>query len=290
MDVATVDYWATAGRSYLHRVSPPAKVVAAVLCLAAVIVVENVLVIAALYVLALAAARRSAIPMRQFVMASLYPGVFAALFAFAQYQGDLMVPLTTIAKAVTAASVVLMVIATTPYPRLFATFRVVLPSLLVDVLYVTYRSVFIILEILGDVLTSVRLRGGLFGRNVRLRLKNLAAALGVGAIRSFDEGEHTYAVMRVRGYGGDISGERRQGVRPYDLPLLAAAAMIAAVAFTFRYEWRALNPFSWFPAACAVAVLLVVLALPRRRLQPAAVRDESVGADRNDRSTARPAP
>jgi cobalt/nickel transport system permease protein len=269
MDVATVDYWATGGRSYLHRASPPAKVIAGALGLAIVIGVENVLIIAALYLVVLAAARRSAIPLRPFIAASLYPAVFAALFALAQYQGNLIVPLTTISKAVTAASVVILVIATTPYPRLFATFQVVLPGVIVDVLYVTYRSVFIVLGILGDVLTSVRLRGGFFGRNWRLRLSNLAAALGVGAIRSFDEGEHTYAVMRVRGYSGNISGEQREAVRKHDLPLLAVAVILAAVAFLFRYEWRALNPFSWFPLALALLVLVVVLALPRPALRSA---------------------
>lgn len=277
MDVATVDYWATSGRSYLHRASPAAKVIAAGLCLAVVIGVANVLILVALYLTVLAAARRSAIPLRPFVLASLYPALFAVLFALAQYQGSWIVPLTTIAKAITAAGVVVLVIATTPYPRLFATFRVVLPSVIVDVLYVTYRSVFIVLGLLGHVLTSLRLRGGLFGRNVRQRVRNLAAAFGVAAIRSFDEGEHTYSVMRVRGYSGDISGEQRQVVRPHDLPLLAAAAAIAAVAFTFRYEWQALNPFSWFPALLALAGLLVALALPRpglRTVQAAATVDD----------------
>jgi len=46
MDVATVDYWATSGSSYLHRASTPAKVIGAALCLAIVIGVENVLIIA----------------------------------------------------------------------------------------------------------------------------------------------------------------------------------------------------------------------------------------------------
>ena len=270
MDVATVDYWATGGRSYLHRASPAAKVIAGALCLAVVIGVENVLIIAALYLVVLAAARRAAIPLRRFVLASLYPGLFAVLFALASYDGSLVLPLTIIAKAVTAAAVVVLVIATTPYPRLFATFHGVLPGVIVDVLYITYRSVFIVLGLLGDVLTSLRLRGGLLGRNVRERLRNLAAALGVAAIRSFDEGEHTYAVMRVRGYSGAISGEQRQVVRRHDLPLLVVAGAVAVVAFTFRVEWRALNPYSWFPALLALVVLIVMLVLPRPGLRSAA--------------------
>lgn len=266
MDVATVDLWATAGRSYLHRASPVAKVLAAALGLAGVIVVQNVLVVLTLYVVALAAARRSGLPLRAYAAASLYPGVFALLFAVAQYNGDLVVPATTIAKAVTAAAIVVLLIATTPYPRLFAVFRLVLPPLIVDVLYMTYRSVFIVLGILGQVLTAVRLRGGLLGRNAGLRLRNLAAALGVGAIHSLDVGERTYAVMRVRGYSGRISGETAGGLRLGDLPLLLAAGGLCALTVLFRYDWRALNPISWLPLAVAAALLASALVAPATRI------------------------
>lgn len=262
MDVATVDYWATAGRSYLHSASPLGKVAAGALGLAAVVVVQNLFVVLALYLVALAAARRSRLPLGKFVAASMYPGVFAFLFALAQYHGNLVIPLTTIAKAVTAASIVLLVIFTTPYPRLFAASRLFLPGVIVDVLYVTYRSVFIMLRLLGQVFTAVRLRGGFLGRNVSLRVRNLAAALGVAVIHSFDVSERTYAVMRVRGYSGRISGERAGGPAWRDAPLIAVAGALATIAFLFRFEWRALNPYSWFPLALAGAVFVLAVVVP----------------------------
>jgi cobalt/nickel transport system permease protein len=262
MDVATVDLWATAGRSPLHRTSPLAKVLAAGLCLAAIIVVQNVLVVLTIYLVALAAARRSGLPLRAYAAATLYPGVFAVLYAIAAYNGSLIGPLTIIAKAITAAAVVVLVIATTPYPRLFAVARLVLPALVVDVLYMTYRSVFIVLGILGRALTAMRLRGGLLGRNAGQRLRNLATAFGVGAIRSLEVGEHTYAVMRVRGYSGRISAEGAGGLAWRDAPALAAAAALCALAFVSRYDWRTVNPYSWLPVAAAAVVLLAAVALP----------------------------
>lgn len=262
MDVATVDYWSTSGRSRLHRASAPAKLIAATLCLAAVVVLQNVFVVAALFLLVLAAARRAGLPLGKFVLAALYPALFALLFAVAQFHGDLIVPATTIAKAVTAASIVVLLIATTPYPRLFAALRPVLPAVVVEALYMTYRSIFILLRILGDALTSMRLRGGFIGGGVRARLKNLAAALALGAVYSFDVSERTYTAMRLRGYSGRISGEEPGRLQASDLPLLAAGMLASAVGFLFRFEWRALNPYSWLPLAVALLVLAFALALP----------------------------
>jgi cobalt/nickel transport system permease protein len=272
VDVATVDYWATSGRSRLHRASAPAKIIAALLCLAAVIVLQNLFVVLALFLLALAAARRAGLPVGKFALAALYPALFAVLFAIAQFNGDLILPATTIAKAVTAASLVVLLIATTPYPRLFAALRPVLPAVVVEALYVTYRSVFILLRVLGDALMSMRLRGGFIGGGLRARLKNLAAALALGTVYSFDVSERTYTAMRLRGYSGRISGEEAGRLRSGDVPLLLAAGLVSGVGVLFRYEWRALNPFSWLPLALALLVLALALLLPL----PAGVRAAEV--------------
>jgi len=263
VDIATVDYWANAGGSYLHRASPTAKLMAAALGLAAVIVVFNLFLVATVFVLVVALAWRAGIPVRKLILISLYPGVFALLFAMAQFHGDFIIPGTTIAKAVGAASVVVLLIATTPYPRLFAALRPVLPGFIVEVLYVTYRSVFILLGVLSDVLIAVRLRGGFTGRALGRRLQGAAVALAVATLRSFEISERTYAVMQMRGYSGRISGEASGGLHLRDVPLVGAAAAVAGQAFLFRYEWRALNPFSWAPFAAALLVLAVAMLVPR---------------------------
>jgi cobalt/nickel transport system permease protein len=273
VDVATVDYWATAGRSRLHRASAPAKILAAIACLAAVVVLQNLFVVLALFFVVLAVVRRAGLPLGKFTLAALYPALFAVVFALAQFNGDFIVPATTIAKAVTAASIVVLLIATTPYPRLFAALRPVLPAVIVEALYVTYRSIFILLDILGDALTSTRLRGGFVGAGLRVRMKNLAAALALGTVYSFDVSERTYTAMRLRGYSGRISGEDAGRLRAGDAPLLVAALLASAIGFVFRFEWRALNPFSWLPLAIALLVLAVALAVPLRPgSRPAAVQ------------------
>ena len=266
MDVATVDLWATSGRSSLHRSSATAKIVAAALCLAAVIVVQNLLIVLAIFLLVLAATRRAGLPVRQLALGAGYAGVFAGLFAFAQYAGDLIVPLTTIAKAITAASVALLLISTTPYPRLFAVLGRILPGVLVDIFYMTYRSIFILLKCLHDVMVAVRLRGGLAGGNILVKARNLGTALALSVLHTFDVSERTYTVMRLRGYSGGLSGERVEGIRRGELPLIGLAMVVAAIAFVFRYAFVWLNPYSWLPLAIAVVVLIVSLALPLRAL------------------------
>lgn len=272
MDVATVDLWSTAGDSSLHRATPLAKVSAAALLLAAVVVVQNVLVVGAVFVLVLAAARRAALPLGKLVLGAMYPAVFAVLFAIAQFNGGFIVPATIIAKAVTAASVVVLLVATTPYPRLFAVFGLVLPGIVLDVLYTTYRSVFILLRCLGDSFTALRLRGGLAGRGAVRRARNLAAALALSVLHAFAISERTYAVMRLRGYSGRISGERAGRLALGDLPFLAVAVATAGVAFAWRYGWRWLNPYSWLPPAVALLALLAALLVPLRAHRPGVQR------------------
>jgi len=76
----------------------------------------------------------------------------------------------------------------------------------------------------------------------------------------------------------DRAAESRQ-LRPRDTPQRRAIAeQVARLGRSFtarelyeslRYEWQALNPFSWFPALLAMAALLVALALPRPGLRTA---------------------
>ncbi|MCL2503735.1 MAG: ATP-binding cassette domain-containing protein [Coriobacteriia bacterium] len=111
----------------------------------------------------LAVAVGSKLPMGTLLSLALYPAVFSAFFALVAAQGPLDSAII-VARAVTSALAALLIVLTTPYPRLFAPFSRVLPPLVSDSLLMTYRSLFFLLDRFEHMRTAVRLRGGLFAR------------------------------------------------------------------------------------------------------------------------------
>ena len=108
------------------------------------------------------------------------------------------------AKAPTMALVVLLVVTTTPYPRIFALFSRFLPALVAESLLMAYRAIFVLLELTRRLLLTLRLRGGLGGGSPWQRLKNLSIGLGLVLVHSMDYLQRLYMVMRLRGYSGHL--------------------------------------------------------------------------------------
>jgi cobalt/nickel transport system permease protein len=229
MDIATLDYWAISGRSVLHRASPLSKVIAALLVIAAVVTVQDLFVLVSIYLVLVAGVLISRLPAIRVLSLAAYPALFALLFAASEWNGSLLGPLLVIVRAVTAATTMLLLIVTTPYHRLFAVLRRLMPSAIADALLITYRSLFILLEILGALLTALRLRGGLIRRRPVHNARSMAAGMGLLLLRAIAYSERLYTVMHLRGYSGTmVAGASWRRMTAVDiLPLSVAAAILA---------------------------------------------------------------
>ena len=160
MDIVSIDRWAVGGNSTLHRASPLSKIIATAVFLVAVIISRQVSTLLALYIVLASLMALARLPLRQVLLIAAYPAVFAVLFAVSRWNGDWQAPAVIILKAVGAAMSMVLLIATTPYPDIFAAAGRVLPHLLADALFMTYRSFFVLLESMGHLMVAVRLRGG----------------------------------------------------------------------------------------------------------------------------------
>lgn len=267
MDISFVDRSATLGTSALHRAAPSAKLVVTGLLLASVIVSTNVLLVLAVALLLCSLAIGLRLRMRPLLLLALYPALFAALYAFAAGTTPLTAALI-IAKAVTSALSVLLLMFTTPYPQVFAPLQRALPAIIGDALLMTYRSLFLLLEKFANTLTAARLRAGLVGANPVRSATTITRSLGGVLLYSIDLSQRTHDIMHLRGYDGRLVVTPTPSDSPNrDHALIAAAATVALAAIAWRIWSPALNPYAWLPLAASLGALLVssVVSVSTRR-------------------------
>jgi len=257
MDIGIIDYWANRGDSILHRASAPSKVVAAALIVGGVVMTANLFVLLAIYLAVAAVIISARLPALRIAAIAAYPAIFALIFAVSRWDGSLLSPAIIVLRSLAAALTMLMLITTTPYPQVFATFHRFVPRAVGDGLFLTYRSLFIILDLLGDIWIALRLRGGVTrGRYVK-NVVNVSYGLGLLALRAFRLSQRLYDVMRLRGYAGRLVARRRaRKLSACDLYPLGLGASLAALSAATTLWPAILIPYVGYAPLAALAALL----------------------------------
>jgi len=230
MDVARIDYWAASGSGAFHRASVLAKVIFVGLVVAAAVVSRSAPALAAGYGLLLVVAAAARLPLLRILMLSLYAAVFAALYGISLRHMDLAVYGLVILKAITPALAVLMLIVSTPYPRLFSLTSAVLPELPAAGLFMTYRSFFILLDMMNNFIVALRFRAGLARGRIVKTISNIPRGIAMLLVAAVERSQRLYAVMAVRGYSGSMAEKERARLTRHDwLPLAAGGAVLLFV-------------------------------------------------------------
>lgn len=264
MNLAAIDSSATKGSSWLHHAAPRAKLAAFALVLSAVIVNWNALVIAAIGLLLAAVITSARVPGGLAFSLSMYPAIFAAVFAFSAAP-DTITGATIILKAIVAALTAVTLILTTPYPQVFAPLQKVMPTIVGDAMLMTYRSAFLLLGKFANLLTAIRLRSGLSSGQPVKNAKAITRALGGLLLYSIDLAQRDHDIMRLRGYEGRLRVTPSQGRSFYaDIALVAAAFLLAGAAVAARAYADAFNPYSWIAPVVSLVILLATAGLFRR--------------------------
>lgn len=209
MDIAIIDYWANNKESILHRASALSKILAVGMIIGAILITRDPFVVITIYLTLVALIILAGLPWVRILIIGTYPAIFALLLAAAYWRTGWVGPLNIVARAMAAALAMLMLITTTPYPDIFALFSRFMPTIVSDTLFVTYRSLFILLELMDHLLTGLRLRIGLSRKYFIRNLQPIGTALGVLLIHSFDRSQRLYDVMKLRGYRGGFSVSTR---------------------------------------------------------------------------------
>jgi cobalt/nickel transport system permease protein len=228
LDIASLDRWAYQGTSLLHRASAASKVFLMGTVLTAVVISSDLRFMLGIYLIILLLIRLSHLPILRITVLAAYPAAFALLFALSQAGGGWYRPLLTIMRAQTAAISLLLLLATTGYPQVFALVSRLVPRVLSDALLMTYRLFFVLLERIGRFLSAIRLRGGLSSLQLSTNLRNVALGLGGLFVFSFEKSQRLYDVMNLRGYRGQIVPSARISLARADwLPLSVGLGLLA---------------------------------------------------------------
>ena len=229
IDVLAVDRWSGRTHGWLHRASAPAKIVAAGACISVLITSRDVATLALVYAGLLAALVTSGLPVRPLLALSGIPLLMSAAFAITRLGGTWESAIAIVEKGAITSLVVLLLIASTPAIDLFRVIRRIMPRTLAEILFLGYRSIFILVGRAFAAREALRLRSARLALPVQLRRNALVGALAV--LRASELAADQYAAMRLRGLGDgrDLDGPRWRGAG--DAPILGAVTLLLISAF-----------------------------------------------------------
>jgi cobalt/nickel transport system permease protein len=202
IQLSYLDYSAVEGKSFLHRLSPLLKIVGMLLVLFVIITVRNLPGLFLLYMILLTLFFIARVPVRIFSL-TLYPLIFAFLFIFLSGFQIFFILLICL-KVLCGSTGVVLLLASTPYPSIFSVLGRILPSTFVMALFLTYRSIFILLTVLEETQHALYLRGGVQWKHPWRSLINISNGFGHLIIQGIDASEKMYESMVLRGFKGKI--------------------------------------------------------------------------------------
>ncbi len=226
LDVARIDHWAASGSGKLHRASTLSKVLFLLLVVAAAIAARSPFPLMAGYALILLVAAFTRLPWSKMAALSFYAAVFAVLYAVT-LRGGWQVLALLIFKAITPAFAMLTLVVSTPYPKIFSFISTALPEILAAGLFMTYRTLFILLDMMSNFVAAIRLRGGFSPGSLAKNSSNISRGIAMLLVQAVERSSRLYAVMTVRGYSGSMAHKGTEGFRREDaLPLLLGSTVL----------------------------------------------------------------
>lgn len=232
MHIADIDYQALSKNSWLHQRRTDVKLLSGLLMLIAVLVAQSLttlVVILCVLVLAMVIAKLS---IKTILHLSFYPLFFSSLFVSLIWSQNPTLGMLSILKGVASAYIMISIVSSTPYIDIFASMGKVMPAIIVDLFLFTYRSFFILLEKVSDLIRIIRLRGGFHPFKLIRNIKNIASALALLFIRAFEMNDRMYNIYNLRGYTGKLP--LRESTKPFTIAdgiclMITAGMLIGAL-------------------------------------------------------------
>lgn len=235
---AQVDHMASAGGTVWHRASAVTKLVATAAIVGGAVFSGSWIALALLLATAAALALTARIPLKLLGAAAAAPLVFALIVVAARWDGQVASAVLLLVRPMVASVTALWLVGTTPYPDLFAPLSRLLPRVVGDSLFLTYRAVFTLLARVERLWKALFLRGALQGP-VRSRAHRMGEAVGTVVLYGFERSQRLYQVMHLRGHSGRICGCRHWlELRREDRWVFGVLVWVALLAFVVPGVFR----------------------------------------------------
>lgn len=222
-DLNLITYYAEKQQSCFTRLSPWTKFAFLILIILLVTLSGNLPILSVLYLIILGAYAAAHLPVRKLFGWYTMPAVFVlslvGIFAWTEPgnpvisfgvagfplvltdKGILLV-ITLLLKALIVVTFSLFFLMTTRYRHFSAMIDRIFPSPLNQIFLMSYRFLFLTLDMTGSILKAVRSRGGGLVSSVRVQGRMFAEVFALVFIRSFERSERVHKAMIARGFSG----------------------------------------------------------------------------------------
>lgn len=206
IDPLALDRWAATGRDWLHRLPAGVKLGAVAGVIALLVATQQVTILVSVYALLLLVLLTARLPLLLLAL-SVLPVIMSGVFAISRFGAGWEALAAIVLKGAISSLMMLMLAASTPHTQLLRLARRVLPNTLADMLYLGYRSLFIILSRGLAARDAVRLRGGPAPIARRLHRGAVVGALAV--LRATELASDQYAALQLRS-GSGVANQRHR--------------------------------------------------------------------------------
>lgn len=204
MNLAHIDNVSINGKTKIHNIGASAKMIFSLSLILGFLFTNEINKIIFLFAIIISFTLFARLPLKTVLGLLIYPAFFSSFFAILAIRQSSLSGIIIILKAIGTALTMIWLILTTPYIEIFSILNLIFPSIIVDILFFTYRSFFILLEKLDNILKSIKLKGGYYKYNFFKNIKNIAGIIGILIIHSFETSERMYKIYSLRGYDGKL--------------------------------------------------------------------------------------
>jgi cobalt/nickel transport system permease protein len=255
-DLDLITYYSENCYSFLSRASPWIKLIGLISIIFIITIVKSVEILVALYALILLLYWQSNLPIRNLFDWCLLPILFVLSlvillmwnepgiplfslrffwFSLTLTDNGLLLLVQLLLKALISMTSSLLFLMTTKYAHLSAMIYRIFPFPIDQIFLMSYRFLFITLDMIDSMIRAFKSRGGGFIKNMVRQSQTFAEIFALVFIRSYDQAERVNKAMESRGYNGTYSTliEIPQ-MRPIECTVLLA--FLVAVTYLLFYN------------------------------------------------------
>ncbi|MCD6402986.1 MAG: hypothetical protein J7K98_01500 [Candidatus Aenigmarchaeota archaeon] len=226
-EIFLIDYFSTSKKTFYHSATTFSKLIFFLCVLFSILLTQSLIFLSLTITILLALIKISDLPLTKILKWALYPTFFASIFAISQLSSSSLLPLLSILKGFSSFLSVILLFSTTPYTKIFY-FLSKFSGFLGNVLFLTYRFFFVLLNDVENRIRSLKVRG-LYSANKLQTLKNISNLIGHVFLNSIEISEKFYNSLMIRGFKGKFYHLEKESFGLKDLAIIFLGLGILAL-------------------------------------------------------------